>query len=172
MTSDLSLTNCYRCPVAAEKAKAWLQMGHRRVNVTMLDTSIEGFTIVIRPKDVRLLRYDVTWTLTTCDEKCIVHPEWMYNADATSGQLGLRRVRDVTPSRMRRKHSAWFMGGAFRGGESDLSGLALGGMLMLIVAILTLPGIGDDLGTAPRIQSLLQDGFRSVASSIQSFLNS
>ena len=172
MTNAHSMTNCYRCPVDADRATAILQVGRRRIQVKILDTSIEGFTIVIKPHDVRRLRYDVTWLLTTCNEKCVVHPEWMYNADATNGQLGLRRMQDVTRAKVQRKQKRSFGNGHSRGGESDLSSLALGGMIMLIIAIISLPGIGDDLGTAPRIQSMLHEGFRALAMAMRSIFHS
>lgn len=170
--NDLSSNPQYfRCPITGECAVGSLKVGHSRIPVTVLDASIEGFTLRVKKKYVKRVREGCVWTLLLPHERAVVHPQWMFNGPDGDAKIGIRRLRDVTPQEGVRR--SWV---AFRGrpqdAESDNSGIALGGMVLLLVALICLPGIGDDLGTAPWIRSVVCDFLRGLGFTVRQFLNS
>ena len=160
----------FRCPIASDESAAWLSLGWRRIPVTMIDSSIDGFTFTVPGSGVRYVRYDRRWTLTTRDEKWVVHGEWMYHSLDGDAQLGVRRIEDLSipPDTTVRCFLPWR-----RSGQGyDFSGMAFGGVLLLVAAILSLPGIGDALGTAPVIRSVIHASINAVDRSVMQFLRS
>ena len=173
MNEESVVESSYRCAVLPEQATAKLKLGSRTVPVELVDISIDGFTISVNRKIFRTLRHDCRWTLLARDEVTIVHPEWLYQTPEGEAQIGLRRIVDETPTELAKLNRERFRGLFPRiDGVASLSGHALAGMVFLIIALVALPGVGDDLGTAPAIESAIGDFVLQAQQSLRSFLRS
>lgn len=159
----------FRCPVQPENATATLRVGFRKVSVSVIDTSVEGFTLNVPKRSTKRLRHDSKWILEFNGERTLVHPEWMFNAPNGDAQLGVRRVEDLTPPPTVGR--SWFFSSS-GGDDGGKAGMALGGVVMLLIAIACLPGIGDDLGTAPLVRGMLGDTMTDLSISVRRFFNS
>ena len=85
-----------------------------------------------------------------------VHPQWFFNSPDGQVQLGLRQVKDVTKLKVK-AGSLWSRVLPRKKIEnSQASSAALGGFVLVLFCALALPGIGDKLGTASRIQKSLR----------------
>ena len=51
------------------------------------------------------------------------------------------------------------------------SGAAYGGFVLVLFCVMSLPGIGDQLGTAPRIESALALMGENISDVVRSFQN-
>ncbi|QDV11653.1 hypothetical protein CA51_15250 [Rosistilla oblonga] len=170
--SDVSTpASFFRCPISGERAIGVLKVGRRRIPVTLVDASIEGYTLRVAKKYARKLRKDRKWILIAQHERTLVWPQWRFTAENGAATIAVCRLQDITPQEGVRR--TWQLTGSIpKDSGSSLSGMALGGMLLLMIAIVCLPGIGDDLGTAPRIGSFLSDALRGFGISVRQFLNS
>jgi hypothetical protein len=160
----------YRCPVQAECGQATLRIGARRIPITIEEKSIDGFTVTVAATDRSTLRFGKRWVLCADHDVVEVHPEWMFHAPNQAVQLGLRRLQDLTAEPKRRM--AWPTWGSGRGiRKNDHTGqeIAFAGLLFLILALLSLPGLGDALGTAPRIQAAAAEVGQLVGRTLRSF---
>ncbi|MEM8733272.1 MAG: hypothetical protein AAGG44_03570 [Planctomycetota bacterium] len=147
----------YRCVVAPERSRARIRVGKKRYLVTALFTSRIGFTIQTTPQLAKKLRYDRVYTLEFGGEVWEVFKESQYQ-DGDMTQVGLTRGKEKTKLRQPSTSIPIFL--SKRDTHSDTSFLMYLCMI-LIVACIALPGIGDSLGTAPRIQRGLQMLFAS-----------
>jgi hypothetical protein len=146
----------YRCRVAAELAAGKLRVGWHRLDVLVDEKSIDGYTIRIKPQDLAKIKFQrKAWVLEHFEERSEVHPEWFLNHSGESIQMGLRRLADVTPlphaelSPLRCIFSVRALLRRVLGTPE----LLLGGAALILLMLLTLPGFGDQLGTAPRIRN-------------------
>lgn len=152
--SDRS-SSFFRCRVPSEQSKASLRIGSSTIPAVLQETSIDGFTVTVDPKYGKRMRVARRWLLTTENEKAEVHAEWMFHAPSGAIQLGLRRLRDLTPSEEPRGGLMWGWGRR-RSIDSSTPELVFAGLVVFLFVTLSLPGLGDHLGTAPRIRSAVQ----------------
>lgn len=151
----------FRCPVQAEQSLGRLRVGYRHLAATVQDASIEGFTVLIRPRDAKRLSLGKSWVLDHDGARFQVHPQWFFNAPDGHIQVGLRRLGDLTaPPKIGRW---WPLGkNALATEEASLSTITFYGFLLVILLALALPGLGDQLGTASRISDAFQSILRMV----------
>lgn len=152
--SDRS-SSFFRCRVQSDQSRASLRIGSTTVPAVLQETSIDGFTVTVAPKYGKRLRVGRRWLLETHNEKSEVHAEWLFHSPNGVIQLGLRRLRDLTPSEEPRGGIMWRLGG-HRSIDSSTPELVFAGLVVFLFVTLTLPGLGDHLGTAPRIRSAVQ----------------
>lgn len=144
----------FRCRVAEEQSLGCLRIGRIRLRVHVDEKSIDGFTIRMTDDDLARLRFrKKEWVLEQLSEQSSVRPEWFLNHADGVVQLGLRRIADLTPpppvpSGLAALFSLKGIGACL----SSCCEIWLGCAALLLLAILTLPGMGDYLGTAPRIR--------------------
>lgn len=157
----------FRCPVQAEMAQATLIVGRWKVPATLQETSIEGFTVTVSPLHSQRLKLGRAWVLKSQNEYCEVHGEWFYNAPDGRVQIGLRRIRDLLRPA---EGSGWLSLGQRSRKSSSGKGSEVGfaGAVVFLFVVLCLPGVGDQLGTAPRLQAALQVVLHSVDSLVRS----
>ncbi|QDS87159.1 hypothetical protein EC9_13360 [Rosistilla ulvae] len=161
----------FRCPVTGKCAVGSLKVGRKRIPVTVIATSIDGFTLCVGKRYAKRIRENCSWTLVLLNERSRVTPQWMFNDADGDTKLSVRRLQDLTPQEGVRR--SWFVWNhRSQDSGASTSGIALGGMLLLITAIVCLPGIGDDLGSAPWIRSFLREALRHLGMSVRQFLNS
>ena len=157
----------FRCPVHEDQGQAVLCSRRRRLDVRVQETSIDGFTVLVKPQDANRLAIGRPWVLEYNDARVEVHGQWFFNAPDGHVQMGLRRLRDLTQpvkSRMsffnRRRNSSSY--------GSGFSGVAFSGVLLLVFVVLALPGVGDALGTAPQIENALMWLYTGVSDILRS----
>ncbi|MGV3486198.1 MAG: hypothetical protein ACO1RT_17400 [Planctomycetaceae bacterium] len=144
--------NFFRCPVQDEDSEATIHIRGKRIPAKLQDKSIDGFTVLIDPRHVRKLRVGPQWMLKSGGEVTEVWAQWMFNAPDGRVQLGLRRLRDLTPA----PKDAWFPSIFSYRKHTTNPELLLAGTVLTAFLTLSLPGVGDQLGTAGRIQAGLQ----------------
>jgi hypothetical protein len=147
----------FRCPVQVENAQATIRVGRRKHSAVVQETSIDGFTVLVAPRDASKLSVGRTWVLDYDQTQTEVHPQWFFNAPDGHVQMGLRRLRDLTkPAPIRGSLLSRFAGDRYD--DPSYTATAFGGFVLLLFSLMALPGLGDRLGTSDRIQ----DAFRWV----------
>ena len=142
----------FRCPVQDEDSAATILIRGRKIPVTLQDRSIDGFSVLIDPRYVRKLRVGPRWILKSGGEITEVWAQWMFNAPDGRVQLGLRRLRDLTPQ----PKASWFPTINSYQKHTQNPELLLAGIVLASFLTLSLPGIGDHLGTSGKIQAGLR----------------
>jgi hypothetical protein len=154
-TNDSQEESFFRCPVQAEKSQGIIRVGRRKARATIQETSIDGFTVLVSPRDASKLKVGRPWVLEHDDTRIEVHPQWIFNAPDGHIQMGLRRLRDLTPPEpIQNSLLARFGGTKFD--DPSYSSLAFGGFVLFLFSLMALPGLGDQLGTSTRIQDTLR----------------
>ncbi len=140
----------FRCPIENGRREARIRVGRKIAKVAVQDTSIDGFTILVAPKYSSKLKVGKTWVLEHDDAETEVHPLWFYNTPDGDIQLGLRRLRDLTPPEDSRYSLLVRFGGA-RFKDPNFSASVYGGLMLILFCMCALPGWGDHMGTSDRI---------------------
>ena len=159
----------FRCPVQSEQSQAVIRVGRRKTYAVVQETSIDGFTVLVPPKESSKLKVGRTWVLDYEGARIEVHPQWFFNAPDGHVQMGLRRLRDLTPPPPIRTALLARYGGK-RYEDPSYSAAAFGGFVLALFSLMALPGLGDSLGTSERIQDTLRWLVDGIDDSISSFL--
>lgn len=156
-TTPAQTAGFFRCPVQPDLAKATIRVGRQTVIATLQEQSIDGFTLLVEPKHALKLQVGVPWILITDSERTKVRAEWMFHAENGKVQLAVRRLEDLRTAEDSDKHSWSLFTRRTRGsGETGGNEIAFAGIVLLLFTALSLPGLGDRLGTAPRIQAAVE----------------
>jgi hypothetical protein len=142
----------FRCPVPEVDSEGTITIRRKQIPVKVQDKSIDGFSILVEPKHVNKLRVGPQWILRTKDETTEVWAQWMFHSPEGHVQLGLRRLRDLTPLP---KCSLLPSIGAYRKHTTNPE-LLIAAIVLTLFMALSLPGIGDHLGTSGKIQNGLR----------------
>lgn len=146
----------FRCPVQAEHNQALIRVGRRSSKAEVTETSIDGFTVTVAAKFAKRLNVGRPWVLEYDGTRTEVHPQWIFNSPDGAMQLGLRRLRDLTrPPKIQSGSILGRIGGK-RYEQPGHTAVAFGGFVLFLFSLMSLPGLGDRLGTAPRIQGAMQ----------------
>ncbi len=141
----------YRCKISADCSAGSLIIGRRKVNVIIQETSIDGFTIVVPARAAKRLKVGTPWILDYDGTKTETHAQWFYHSPDGETQIGLRRLRDVTPEP---QIGAWYsplLPTRSRASMTD-SSVAYAGFALVLFIVMAMPGVGDHLGTASHIE--------------------
>lgn len=153
--SDTPDAGFFRCPVQEDQSKAVVRVGRRKAIATVQETSIDGFTVLVPPKYSGALKVGRPWVLEYQGARIEVHPQWFFNSPDGRVQMGLRRLRDLTPpAPIRRSLLLRYAG--HRYDDPSYSAAIFGGFVLALFSLMALPGLGDSLGTAHRIQSAVR----------------
>ncbi|TWU46313.1 hypothetical protein Poly51_57090 [Rubripirellula tenax] len=159
-------TGFFRCPVSSEQGQAIVRVGRRNFPAQVQETSIDGFTILVSAKHASKLKVGRPWVLQHDGTRVEVHPQWMFNSPDGTVQLGLRRLRDLTRPTPTKKSLLSSIGGR-RYEDPTYSAVAFGGFVLFLFSLMSLPGLGDRLGTSDRIQGT----FKWIVSEVSVTLN-
>jgi hypothetical protein len=141
----------FKCPIPAEQSAAVLCFSRMKIPAELQESSIDGFSVLVQQQHAGQLRLGPRWVLQSVNERSEVYPQWLYCAPDGRVQIGLRRLQDLTPK------ARWFPRlGRSRPREIDHSLLFVSLVLLILLAI-SLPGIGDLLGTAPWIERTVKE---------------
>lgn len=163
VTSTEQQDEYFRIPVDSNNNEGLIRVGRHKAKVNITETSIDGFTVTASQRNARKMQSGGPWVLEYDNTKTEIHPEWVFNAPDGQVQMGLRRLRDLTkPPSLAPSLLSRFIGG--RAGNPSISASVYGGFVLVLFAILAMPGLGDHLGTSTRIQDafkLILDGLNN-----------
>ena len=141
----------FRCQIPEESSQGTIRAGRRKVSAQVQEASIDGFTVLVRSKDAKHLPMGASWALEFDSSLLEVTGQWFFNAPGGFVQIGLRRLRDLTPEPVYRAPlMSRFFSGKMSGSTTSAAGF--GGFVIALFLALSLPGLGEQLGTADRIQ--------------------
>jgi hypothetical protein len=159
----------YRCKVVG-KTDATLQVGRRMLKVQVRETSGTGFTIGVDPKLAKRIKTGRRYDLRYDDRRIQVYARAYVESVHGEFRLLADTVREYEPK------ERWAFRLPFTKGRRivthDLgisSGAVYGGFVLVLFCALALPGIGDRLGTAKRIESALKLMGRNMVDVYQAF---
>jgi hypothetical protein len=157
MTYEQDRQSAYKCAIAIENSAAELRVGAKSYAVTVLDASRDGFTVQVPNAILSRIRSKPTCRLEFASElsEVVVESEFADSSDFTN--LGMRRIRDLTKFKM--PSGFQFSFGSMFSLQQDPTFL-LGLMVAFLLACFCLPGIGDQIGTAPKVSRAVK-GFWS-----------
>ena len=156
----------YRCAVPDELSRGELRIGWKKASASVQETSIDGFTILVPAKSRRMLESRSKWILEFQNALFQVTPSWYCETEDGRVQIGLTNEKDLTkPERIRRSSNSWLS--RFVDLEAGFTSPLFGGLLLAAFLVLALPGVGDQLGTAPLIES----GFKWLLTSVDELLD-
>ena len=160
----------YRCKVVGNN-DATLQTGSRMLKVQVRETSGSGFTIGVDPKLAKKIKTGRRYQLRYDGRRIEVHARAYIESSQGEYRLLVDTIREFEPK------ERWAFRLPFTKGRRiithDLgisSGAAYGGFVLVLFCALSLPGIGDKLGTAPRIESALKLVGRNLVEVVHTFV--
>lgn len=158
----------FRCPVSRDRSQASIRIGRRALAVSVQETSIDGFTVLVSPKLTSRLKVGRPWVLEYDGSRTEVHPQWMFNSPDGYVQVGLRRLRDLTKPPPVGRSIAKARTRIHN--DSNFTAVAFGGFVMALFLLMAMPGLGDRLGTSQRIQSAFRWILSEASSTIDQIL--
>jgi hypothetical protein len=145
----------FRCQIPIESSKATISAGRRKTCVQVQEASIDGFTVLVRDKDAKNLRMGKPWVIEFDGSRLEVIGQWFFNAPGGFIQVGLRRMRDLTPEPVfRTPFFSRFSTAKMSGSATSAAGF--GGFVIVLFLGLSMPGLGEQLGTSDRIQGAVK----------------
>ena len=150
MTRPHDDREAYRCSVAPENGAAQLKIGHKLHLVAVLDTSRDGFTVRMEHDIAQKLKENANYVLYFWGEVWEVRKESRYTDGEDFTTVGFSRIKELTKVKAPSIRMQMFSKNRYA--NSDPAFL-LYLMLAFLFACIALPGVGDSLGTAPRIRN-------------------
>lgn len=139
----------FRCSIPPEHSAAKLKVGRRFHSVSIVDTSRNGFTLRAPTALANKLKLDSCYDLYFAGERWEVRLESRYSESSESMTMGCSRVRDLTKLR---SPSSWCLPLLPKQDAQSDPTFLLYLILAFLVAVFCLPGMGDGLGTAPKVR--------------------
>lgn len=163
MRHEQDRNSAYKCAIALENSSAELRVGSKSYRVTVLDASRDGFTIRVPNAILNRIRGKGFCRLAFASELSEVECESEF-ADCTDfTSVGLKRIRDLTKFKM--PSGFQFSFGSMFSLQQDPSFL-LGLMVAFLLACFCLPGIGDQIGTAPKVSRAVRSVWSTFENSV------
>ena len=156
MQEDRSLP--YRCLIRPEQCRAVLKLGGSSIECQIVDLSREDFQVRVPKGKLKKLQRAKKIEMHYSDERWYVRP--LSDAPRGSDTIYLQRLEELTKIELPSAWASLFSSNMSRQTDPRFL-MAL--MLAFLFACLALPGLGDKLGTAPRLKS----GIHSVIGSFK-----
>ena len=163
MTYEQDRNTAYKCVIAVENSAAELRIGSKSYRVVVLDASREGFTIRVPNAILDRIRGKAFCRLEFASElsEVVCESEFVDCSEFTN--VGLKRLRDLTKIKM--PSGFQFSFGPMFSLQQDPTFL-LGLMIAFLLACFCLPGIGDQVGSAPKVSRAVQGFWSSLEKSV------
>ena len=146
----------YRCKVIG-KSDATLYVGRRALKAQVRETSGAGFTIGLPTKLAKKIRPGDRYELHFDERRIQVIVETQLETAEGEVRFQLGIIREYEP---KERWSLWlpFLKSKriISYGSAINSSAAYGGFVLVLFCVMALPGVGDHLGTAPRIEKALK----------------
>ena len=162
MTHELDRSGTYRCVVPIENSAAELRVGSKSFAVKVLDVSRASFTIRVPNTIMKRIQGKSKLRLEYASELCEVALDGEYNDSSGFTNISLLRVKDLTKIKM--PSGFRFTFGPMLSLNQDPTFL-LCLMLAFLAACFCLPGVGDRVGTAPKISRAIKGAWSSFEKS-------
>ncbi|MFK7738656.1 MAG: hypothetical protein AB8B50_21710 [Pirellulaceae bacterium] len=162
MSFDDEKKNAYRCAVSTDNAAGRLRIGKKKFDVQVTYTSRVAFTIRTTPAIAKKIKDKRRCILTHNGEKWEVFKESHFEENGCV-EILLNRGRELTKIKENKTSLAVFT--SSQNSQRDPAFLFYL-MLAFLFAFVALPGLGDSIGTAPRIQN----GFKIIYQSVNDIL--
>jgi hypothetical protein len=156
MSDGKQVDGFYRCQVTPEQSAATISFAGRRIPVVLRESAIDGFTISIADRYAGRLVLGRQWMLRTGRQRNRVHAEWLFHSPGNDLQVGLRRLGEIEASVEPTGGWRTYIGNVRRSDYTNPAGLCFAALVVVIFLLASLLGVGDALGTAPRIQRLAE----------------
>ncbi len=155
-----SRKGAFRCSIAPEHSSAELRIGRRKYAVNVLDTSRDGFTLRCSNKvanawgerNVRLNFRGDTWEIRRMSS---------YNESSEAVHVGCKRLRELTKIE-EPTSGLWSLFTPKLNSTTNDPTFLMFLIVAFLFACVSLPGLGDKLGTAPKIRSGVEAIFETV----------
>lgn len=151
--------SAFRCSVAPEQSAGNMRLGWRRHDVRVIDTSREAFTLQVPAATFSRIKEGSRAVLEFNGETWDVECTAVFRMVDDRYHASMARVKDRTAVRGP-KTSFWSMLPLVHGTTDPVLPLAL--LISFLLACVALPGMGDTLGTAPKIRKVVQDVWRKT----------
>ncbi len=148
MTYEQDRQSAYKCAIAPENSAAELRVGAKSYVVAVLDASRDGYTIRVPNAILSRIRGKHSCRLKFAGELSEVVTESEFADCYEFTNVGVKRIRDLTKIKM--PSGFQFSFGSMFSLQQDPA-LLLGLMIAFLLACFCLPGIGDQVGTAPKV---------------------
>lgn len=143
----------YRCCIADENSAGKLKIGRKWYSACVLDTSATGFGVRVPNSVAKRVQEQQSCVLDFSDEQWEVEVRYRRTDDSQFTDLGFERTRELTRYPLPNSWSYYSRPNSNVQGDPAFLGFLV---LAFLTAIVCLPGIGDTLGTAPRLKSAVQ----------------
>ena len=159
----------YRCKVVGDKVGT-LFVGHKSIKVYVRETAGNGFTLGFNPKLAKRIKSGARYELH-CDERRVeVIAESFVETTQGEARLRVGTIREFEPKERWAFRLPFTRGAKVITHDSGInSGAAYGGFVLVLFCVLALPGVGDQLGTASRIDAALELMGDNIQDVVRSF---
>lgn len=154
-TPNSTKDNSFRCAVVG-KTQATLRVGGRNRKVSVRETSGNGFTVGLDAKTAKRIQCGKRYELCYDDRRLAVMAEAFVETVDGEARLRVGTMHEYEP------RERWAFRLPFTSGRRISShdtavnhGAAYGGFVLILFCLMAMPGIGEKLGTAPRIHQAL-----------------
>lgn len=154
----------FRCTVPPENSAAKLRVKNKWHDVAVLDTSRCGFSVRVRGGIAGKLKAGKTYELKFNGEHWRVEQESNFSDAGGDSTVGFSRIEELTKIKMPSTPLTAYVSKTTA--QSDPTFLFFI-MVVFLIACISLPGIGDNLGTAPKVRA----GVKSVIDTIKEAIN-
>ncbi len=153
-------TQPYRCQVSRDNSLAVVKVGSSKFDCQIIDLSREDFHVRLPKGKVKLLRSASRIELHYHSERWLV--EFDPQSRAAGDEIYLGRVRELTKVR---QPSPWNSLFSLQLSKQTDPRFVLAMMVAFIFTCLALPGLGDKIGTAPRVKKSIHYVLDSIKGS-------
>lgn len=159
MTTCETVRDAFRCTVVSEISAGRLTIGWHTYKVRLLDTSRDAFTLEVDSKKFGRIKEGSKALLETNGEKWEVRCTAIFHMLDGQLNLSMARVKERLRAPVSRT-TFWSLLPIPSPTADPVLPLAL--LLSFLFACIALPGMGDTLGTAPKIRKAVQDVWRKT----------
>ena len=153
----------FRCTVAPEDAAAKLKIGRKTHDVAVLDTSRDGFSVQIPSRLAGKIKSGQTVELLFAGEHWQIRQESKFQETDDFARVGFSRVQELTKIE---PPTSWFYTFVPKFNAHSDPSFLMYLMVAFLLACVALPGVGDSLGTAPKVRGLVKSVIDTVVDTI------
>ncbi|MCC9601579.1 hypothetical protein LOC67_13560 [Stieleria sp. JC731] len=160
----------YRCKVVGNTAATLFVGSGRSIKVHVRETCGGGFTLGVEPKHVKKIKIGSRYELHYDDRRMLIAPQVFVQSVQGEPRLQVVTVKEYEPKK------GWAFRLPFTRGhqvvrhhKGTVSPAAYGGFVLVLFCVMALPGLGDKLGTASRIEKAVNIVARNVGEVVKSF---
>lgn len=159
MVANEITCTAFRCTLIPEHSAGALRLGCRWQDVCVIDTSRDAFTLEVGAATFRRIREGTRAVLRHNGETWDVQCTALFQMVDERYHVTMARIRERTGVRGP-KSSLWSLLPTINTSADPVLPLAL--LISFIIACIALPGMGDSLGTAPKVRQIVQDVWRKA----------